>query len=338
LYTTAFYARNAGLFDSRVRAHKIRDCHGDLHLEHVHLAPETLSIYDCIEFNDRFRYIDVASDVAFLAMDFDHYERPDLSCEIAARMAAALRDSEMLRLMDFYKCYRAYVRGKVESFHQAKAEVPEAEQRNCRMQAERYFRLALRYAVCGSKPTVLIIMGRIASGKSTLANSLGRELACEVISSDRVRKELAGVPLHHRGEESARRRLYSEAVTKKTYKTLFQYAASRLDRHESVILDATFSRSKHRNELIRLLESKGADYRFIEAHAPDEVIKRRLEKRKGATHEISDARLEDFEMLTRAYETPSRTRAQDCLRVATDRPSSVTVEETLKKLVLADFD
>jgi uncharacterized protein len=338
LYTTAFYARNAGLFDSRVRAHKIRDCHGDLHLEHVHLAPETLSIYDCIEFNDRFRYIDVASDVAFLAMDFDHYERPELSCEIAARMAAALRDSEMLRLMDFYKCYRAYVRGKVESFHQAKAEMPEAEQRNCRMQAERYFRLALRYAVCGSKPTVLIIMGRIASGKSTLANSLGRELACEVIPSDRVRKELAGVPLHHRGEESARRRLYSEAVTKKTYKTLFQYAASRLDRHESVILDATFSRSKHRNELIRLLDSKGADYRFIEAHAPDEVIKRRLEKRKGATHEISDARLEDFEMLTRAYEAPSRTRAQDCLRVATDRPSSVTVEETLKKLVLADFD
>src|ERR1700747_2463665 len=105
----------------------------------IHLSPKTLSIYDCIEFNDRFRYIDVASDVAFLAMDFDHYERPDLSCEIAARMAAALRDSEMLRLMDFYKCYRAYVRGKVESFHQAKAEVPEAEQRNCRMQAERYF-------------------------------------------------------------------------------------------------------------------------------------------------------------------------------------------------------
>jgi uncharacterized protein len=78
-YTAAFYARNGELFSVRVRERRIRDCHGDLHLEHIHLAPKTLSIYDCIEFNDRFRYIDVASDVAFLAMDFDHHDRPDLS-------------------------------------------------------------------------------------------------------------------------------------------------------------------------------------------------------------------------------------------------------------------
>ena len=120
-------------------------------------------------------------------MDFDHHRRPDLSREIAVRMADALRDNEMLDLMDFYKCYRAYVRGKVESFHQARTEVPETEKKKSRTQARRYFRLALRYAVCGSKPTVLIVMGRIASGKSTLAHALGRELDCEVISSDRVR-------------------------------------------------------------------------------------------------------------------------------------------------------
>jgi predicted kinase len=185
---------------------------------------------------------------------------------------------------------------------------------------------------------MLIIMGRVASGKSTLANALGHELGCEVISSDRARKELAGVPLYQRGEESARGRLYSEAMTEKTYKTLFQYAASRLDRHASLILDATFSRSKHRNELIRLLDSKGVAYRFIEAQAPDEVIKRRLEHRQEATHEISDARLENFEMLTRAYEAPSQTRAHYYLQVATDQPVAVTIAETLKKLVLAGFE
>jgi predicted kinase len=333
LYTAAFYARNAGLFNSRVRGHKIRDCHGDLHLEHIHLAPKALSIYDCIEFNDRFRYIDVANDVAFLAMDFDHHERPDLSWQFVARMADALRDSEMLRLMDFYKCYRAYVRGKVESFHQARAEVSEREQRESRMQAKRYFRLALRYAVCGSKPTVLIVMGRVASGKSTLANALGCELGCEVISSDRVRKELAGVPLYQRGEEPALRRVYSEAMTKETYKTLFQRAASQLDRHESLILDATFSRRQYRDELSRLLTSKGATYRFVEAQAPDEVVKRRLEQREGASHEISDARLENFEMLTRSYEAPSETRTHHCLHIATDGPAAMTIAETLKELV-----
>src|SRR6516165_10240273 len=335
-FTAAFYARNAELFNSRVRGHRIRDCHGDLHLEHIHLAPERLSIYDCIEFNDRFRYIDVANDVAFLAMDFDHHRRPDLSREIAARMADALRDNEMLDLMDFYKCYRAYVRGKVESFHQTRAEVPETEKKKSRTQARRYFRLALRYAVCGSKPTVLIVMGRIASGKSTLAHALGCELGCKVISSDRVRKELAGVPLYKRDEKSARR-LYSEAMTKETYKMLFQCAASQLDVDGSVILDATFGRSQHRDELSRLLDSKGATYRFIKARAPDEALKRRLEQREGATHEISDARLENFETLTQSYEAPSEVGTDHCFQVATNRPATVTIEETLKELVLAGF-
>ena len=215
--------------------------------------------------------------------------------------------------------------------------MPETEKKKSRLHARRFFRLALRYAVCGSKPTVLIVMGRIASGKSTLAHALGRELDCEVISSDRVRKELAGVPLYKRDEESARR-LYSEAMTKETYKMLFQCAASQLDVDGSVILDATFGRSQHRDELSRLLDSKGATYRFIEARAPDEALKRRLEQREGATHEISDARLENFETLTQSYEAPSEVQTDHCFQVATGRPATMTIEETLKGLVLAGLE
>ena len=91
-YTDNFYTRNAGLFESRIRGQRIRDCHGDLHLEHIHIAPTRLSIYDCIEFNDRFRCIDIANDVAFLAMDLDYHHRPDLSKEFTARIADALGD------------------------------------------------------------------------------------------------------------------------------------------------------------------------------------------------------------------------------------------------------
>ena len=78
-YTERFYSRNASLFQSRIREGWIRDCHGDLHLDHIHLAPRSLHIYDCIEFNDRIRFVDVASDIAFLAMDFDYAGRPDLA-------------------------------------------------------------------------------------------------------------------------------------------------------------------------------------------------------------------------------------------------------------------
>jgi uncharacterized protein len=337
-YTAIFYARKGALFDARVREHRIRDCHGDLHLEHIHLAPKTLSIFDCIEFNDRFRYLDVASDVAFLAMDLDHHDRPDLSRQIVSRMADSLRDAGMLGLMDFYKCYRAYVRGKVESFQQARAEVPKTEQKKSRMQAERYFRLALRYALFGSAPTVLVIMGRAASGKSTLANALGRELGFEVISSDRTRKELARVPLFQRVEGAARHGLYSEAMTKKTYQKLFQSTKTQLDRHASLILDATFSRRDYRDELRSLLDSKSASYRFIEAEAPDAALRQRLEQREGTTRVISDARLEDFEMLSRSYEAPVEIQTHRCLHVATDRPTTVTIAQALKELVLARFE
>jgi uncharacterized protein len=336
-YTALFYTRKGELLSARVRERRIRDCHGDLHLEHIHLAPKALSIFDCIEFNDRFRYIDVASDVAFLAMDFDHHDRPDLSRQITSRMASSLRDTGMLGLMDFYKCYRAYVRGKVESFQQARAEAAETEQKKSRMQAERYFRLALRYALFGSDPSVLVVMGRAASGKSTLANTLGRELGLEVISSDRTRKELAGVPLFQRVKGAARLRLYSEAMTNETYKKLFQYAKTQLDRHASLILDATFSHREYRDEFRRLLDSENANYWFIEAEAPDEVVKRRLEQRKGVTHVVSDARLEDFEMLMRSYEAASELDTHHCLHVATNRPTTVTIAQTLKELVLARF-
>ncbi len=337
-YTAAFYARNGELFSVRVRERRIRDCHGDLHLEHIHLAPKTLSIYDCIEFNDRFRYIDVASDVAFLAMDFDHHDRPDLSRQITSRIANSLRDTGMLRLMDFYKCYRAYVRGKVESFQQAGAEVPKTEQKKSRMQAARYFRLALRYALFGSEPTVLVVMGRAASGKSTLANALGCELGFEVISSDHIRKELAGVPLFQRVNEAARLHLYSEAMTNETYERLFQCAITQVDRQASLILDATFSHRRYRDKLRRLLDSKSVNYRFIEAEAPDEVVRQRLEQREGATRVVSDARLEDFEMLMRSYEAPSEIQTRHCLHVATDRPTTVTIGQTLQELVLAGFE
>jgi len=337
-YTALFYSRKCELFRARVREGRIRDCHGDLHLEHIHLAPKTLSIFDCIEFNDRFRYIDVASDVAFLAMDFDHHDRPDLSRQIMSRLAESLRDTGMLGLIDFYKCYRAYVRGKVESFQQARAEEPKNEQKKSRVQAERYFRLALRYALFGSEPTILVVMGSAASGKSTLANALGRELGLNVISSDRTRKELARVPLFQRVKGAARLCLYSEAMTNETYKKLFQHAKTQLDQHASLILDATFSRRRYRDEFRHMLDSKSASYRFIEAEAPDEVVKQRLEQRKGAIHVVSDARLRDFEMLMRSYEAAFEIDTPHYLHVATDRPTAVTIAEVLKELVQARFE
>jgi uncharacterized protein len=331
-YTDHFYAQHKRLFAARIKERRIRDCHGDLHLEHIHLTPRALHIYDCIEFNDRFRYVDVANDAAFLAMDLDYEGRPDLARHFASQMATALKDDGMPRLMDFYKCYRAYVRGKVESLHSVASAAPEEERQAAAERARRYFRLALQYAVAGSHPMVLAMMGRIASGKSTLARALGRELGWEVYSSDYARKRLAGFPLYERSSAAARKRLYSAATTEKTYDRLLATAEAQVAQGHSVILDATFARPAHRRLLAKRLGKSRIAWRVLEAHASDAIVKRRLRVRETQTDEVSDARLEDFAALTRLYEPPVELPADRLLRISTAGPLAQTATKALRNL------
>jgi len=143
-YTNNFIDSNSRLFDKRVSEGKVRDCHGDLHAAHICFTDD-ICIYDCIEFNDRFRYCDVASEVAFLAMDLDRYQRTDLSRHLVNTYVELSHDGELLSLLNFYKCYRAYVRGKVESFKLDDPYIPEDEKTKVLTVAQRYFELAESY-------------------------------------------------------------------------------------------------------------------------------------------------------------------------------------------------
>jgi aminoglycoside phosphotransferase family enzyme len=143
-YTDDFIKSNAQLFGKRVREGRIRDCHGDLHAAHVCFTDD-ICIYDCIEFNDRFRYCDVASEIAFLAMDLDRYQRVDLSRHLVSTYVKLSHDAELLSLLDFYKCYRAYVRGKVESFKLDDQLISETEKGKALESARGYFQLAESY-------------------------------------------------------------------------------------------------------------------------------------------------------------------------------------------------
>jgi len=145
-YTDDFINSNGSLFDKRVSEGKIRDCHGDLHAAHVCFTDD-ICIYDCIEFNDRFRYSDVASEVAFLAMDLDRYQRANLSKHLVNTYVELSHDEGLLKLLNFYKCYRAYVRGKVESFKLDDPLISENEKAMALENAQRYFQLAESYII-----------------------------------------------------------------------------------------------------------------------------------------------------------------------------------------------
>ncbi len=335
--TDRFYDRHARLLSRRRAGGRILDAHGDLHLEHVHITPEAVSIYDCIEFNERLRFIDVANDVAFLAMDLDFNGRPDLADAFVRRMAEALHDPDLPALVDFYKGYRAYVRAKVEGLRSDEPEVPEAERQASRERAGRYFRLALRYAVAGSKPLVVVVMGRVGTGKSTLARALADALGWEVLSSDRTRKERAGLPLFERGSEAQRAELYAQPRTDDTYTALCRGAVERAGRRQGVVLDATYGCRRHREALRQALRRRGIPYCFVEATASDATIRARLRRREHAGREVSDARLEDFDLLAARYQAPDALEEARHVIVATETAAEATTLDALQRLIRLDL-
>lgn len=133
------------IFQRRIAEGRVRDCHGDLHSGNICLA-DKVYIFDCIEFNKRFRYSDIAADIAFLAMDLDFFGREDLSAYFIHRFAEDTGDTGLSQVLAFYTCYRACVRGKIGLLTAAEPEVEQPVRQEALARAGQYFSLAQRYA------------------------------------------------------------------------------------------------------------------------------------------------------------------------------------------------
>jgi aminoglycoside phosphotransferase family enzyme len=143
-WTNEFYKNYKKLFEQRISQGNIRDCHGDLHMEHICLT-EPIIIFDCIEFNERFRYSDTASDIAFLLMDLEYNEGWDLATQLKDAYVEKTGEKEIDHLIRFYKVYRAYVRGKVTCFMLNDPSIFGEKRASAIETAKKYFALATRY-------------------------------------------------------------------------------------------------------------------------------------------------------------------------------------------------
>ena len=242
-------------------------------------------------------------------MDFDYQGRPDLAA-FTSRMAAALGDEGLLRWLISTSATGHTFAGRLRRFRDWA--IPGSEE-TANLEGEAVL------STCSSvRRRRLAADGRDRHGshrvgKEHIGEMLGRELDWKVFSSDVLRKRLARVPLHRRVVNAMRRRLYAEEMTEKTYEALLQDAVEQARNRRSVILDATYSRRRHRDRLRRKLEAVGVMFRFVEARATDDAVRRRLKERDGKAGEISDARIEDFEVLSESYEPPSELlRANSC--------------------------
>jgi len=328
-YTDGFVKSNEALFRRRVKGGRIRDCHGDLHAAHICFT-NGIEIFDCIEFNDRFRYCDVASEVAFLAMDLDRYQRADLSQAFVDRYVQLSRDEDLPRLLDFYKCYRAYVRGKVACFKYDDPYVSPAEKDAALAAARGYFDLAYRYAK--QRPLLLITAGLVGTGKTTVAQALGRSLGLVVISSDITRKRLAGIPpTEHRFEEFESG-IYSEEYNRKTYDELLTRARELLEQGKSVILDASFKKRQHRLQANQLAGEARAGFAVVECVLDGDTIKRRLEQRLVEGGSASDGRWEILQSQRQAFDRIVEFPPEEHIAVHTSQPVKEIVKTVSERI------
>lgn len=315
-YTDKFIKTNKLLFQKRVENDRIRDCHGDLHAAHICFS-NGIDIYDCIEFNDRFRYCDVASEIAFLAMDMDRYQHADLSQIFVNAYIKLSKDEELLQLLNFYKCYRAYVRGKVESFKLDDPYILEKEQ--VLTTAQGYFDLACRYTK--ESPMLLITSGLVGTGKSTLAQALSKNLGFIAISSDVTRKRLADIPLVEHRFEEFESGIYSEDFSRMTYDEMFAQARTFLSQGNSVVLDASFKKRQDRARAKILAEEAEADFIVIECVLSEGIIKTRLEQRLKESS-VSDGRWEIFEAQKQGFDEINEFPSQNHIIFDTSKPVS----------------
>jgi len=286
-YLSRFIAAHRELLDLRARQGRVCEGHGDLRCEHVCLTEE-IDIFDCVEFNEQLRYGDVASDLAFLAMDLDAFGAPHLADELIRAYSKESNDRALATLITFYKCHRACIRGKVDYLKSLKPEVPPEERERARERARAKFSLAARYAACG-RPALLVVCGLVASGKSTMAERLRLSTGFEILNSDRVRKQLAGIPetLHRRGEYGTG--IYTPAFDALTYETLIEQARRSLAAGRGAVLDATFKSPANRSAAVALAAEMHVPVLFVECRAGERETLRRLHDRAGKRAEVSDA-------------------------------------------------
>ena len=280
-YTDGFFEKWSRAFASRIENNWIRECHGDLHLRNICLWQDKILLFDCIEFNEPFRFVDVMYDVAFTVMDLEARQRPDLGNAFLNTYVEQTGDWEGLQVLPLYLSRQAYVRAKVNSILLDDPAVPPAKKEEAASSAAHYYQLAWQY----TKPRqgqLILMSGLSGAGKSTIARQLARQLGAIHIRSDAVRKHLGGIPLSERGGDD----LYTAEMSQKTYERLLSLGIILASQGFTVILDAKYDRQQLRMDALNQAEFHQLPLQIVHCTASVEVLRERLQKRTG---DIADA-------------------------------------------------
>lgn len=276
------------LFRKRTSDQKVKQCHGDLHSRNIFIA-DKVYIFDCLEFNPRFAVSDVASEIAFFVMDLEFYRHKHLADFFVNRYLHYTNDWELLKVLDFYKCYRAYVRGKVTGFNLNDRGMSKADKEQAKALAKQYFALAYKYAEnLSAKSKLIMVMGLPGVGKTFLAQRLAEHISAYHLCSDIIRKEITNTPVEMHRFEGYGKGIYTREVSGKTYEEMNARAENYLSQGKSCIIDATFTWEKSRNEAKEMAQKQDAQFFLINCTCPERTVMARMKKREKE-FSLSDA-------------------------------------------------
>ncbi len=300
----------------RRAAGAVRECHGDLHLANAAQVGAEVLAFDCIEFDPAMRWIDVASDLAFLTMDLHAHGRSDLAARALDAWLQRSGDFAALRVLRFYEVYRALIRALVAALRARQPEAVSASPKTADVSPD-YLACALAAAQARPAPRLLITHGLSGCGKSTLALQLLERTGAVRLRSDVERKRLFGLGALDR---SAARSLdvYTAEATRRTFLRLADGARIALRAGWPVIIDAAFLRRAERLDFQVLAAELGVPFAILHCHAPEPVLRARVAARSAGGHDASEADVAVLQRQIASHEPLDAGERANALDVATD--------------------
>lgn len=287
-WSQATFDKLRNLMQQRKQQGFIRECHGDVHLANMLWHDEQPLLFDCIEFNDNFRCIDVVSDYAFLLMDLDDRGAASFGWRFLNSYLRKTGDYQGLPLLNYYKSYRAMVRAKVNYLRLSQAGLQAAERKIDSKLAQSYLDLASRYSRPRKTP-LIICHGFSGAGKSTFINRLAPLYGAVSLHSDIERKRLHGLDATETSQSGVARGIYSEQASRKTYLRLQESAEIILESGLPVIVDATFLRQRQRDQMQQLAARLNVPFRILDFPLSEKELYNRVERRSKQPGQVSEA-------------------------------------------------
>jgi uncharacterized protein len=314
------------------RIGRAREGHGDLRMEHIYCfpgeaPPGDLAIIDCVEFDPRYRCSDPMLEIAFLVMDLEAQGFSQEASLLSYSWISKTRDEDG-DLLAFYTAYRHLVRGLVRGLQAQEAEIPPADQQKAADKARLHFRMALsKLAPPEDRPCLALLSGLPGTGKSSLSRSLEKDDGFQALSSDFLRKQLAGLPPSTQPPAGWNQGFYTPEWTDKTYAALLAKAEEGLLRGQRVLIDASFWEQSRREPFFQLARRLKLPFLFLVCRAPEKIIRERLQKTERYG---SDADFGVYQRMAESWQEPPAD--WEALNLDTERPLPETLREIERAL------